>query len=67
MRRIGASASDIAACGLRTIPLAMRVEPRETSSEGWRDGWIVGGCAGATIGSGLAAKLSGSAGGSSLT
>jgi hypothetical protein len=33
MRRIGASGSTPAACGRRTMPLAIRVEPSETSSE----------------------------------
>lgn len=56
MRRIGASGSGIAAWGLRTIPLAIRVEPRETSSEGWSDGWISGGC-GANIGSDFSAAI----------
>jgi hypothetical protein len=34
MRRIGASGSDAEAMGLRTIPLAIRLEPRERSVEG---------------------------------
>src|SRR6266478_7674415 len=67
MRRIGASGSDIAAWGLRTIPFATRVEPREASSEGWREGWIAGGGAGATMGSGLSATIPGSARGGSRT
>jgi len=53
MRRIGASGSGPAACGRLTMPFARRVEPRETSSEGWSAGWIAGGGSGATLGSGL--------------
>ena len=66
MRRIGASGSDVAAWGLRTIPFAIRVEPRDASSEGWKEGWIAGGC-GASTGSDFSATISEPAGGGSCT
>jgi hypothetical protein len=40
MRRIGASGSDPEMMGLRTIPLAISVEPREDSLKALREGSI---------------------------
>ena len=42
MRRIGAHGSATDALGLRTMPFAIRVEPRDGWSDGWTDGWTEG-------------------------